>query len=44
MKIHKKLSKKELFVAQIDSCKSAKIAQTLLKCDCFTANTLENES
>ena len=44
MKIRKKLSKKELFIAQIDSCKSAKIAQILLKCDCFTANTWKNES
>ena len=44
MKVLKKLSKKELIIAQIDSCKSAKIAETLLQHDCFTTNTLKNKS
>ena len=44
MKICKNLYKKELFIAEIDSCKSAKIAQILLKCGCFTVDTLKNES
>lgn len=44
MKILKKLSKKEFIIAQTDSCKYAKIAETLLKHGCFTAKTLKNES
>lgn len=44
MKDFKKLSEKELIITQIDSFKSAKIAETLLQHDCFTANTLKNKS